>query len=157
MASTRRLPGSTSMASAVTPRAWARAISARISAAPTPRRCQASATTTPTSVTRLPFGQVGGHGVPDDDAVGDGDDGIDVGRAAGQQVEQPMGRPDRGEEPAIAALHGQCGEEITERGLFGRVDRAYRGGGAVGIISPGSAAPGGNLGSVHEPSMTPNC
>src|SRR5690242_21442835 len=26
-----------------------------------------------------PFGQVGGHGVPDDDAIGDGDDGIDVG------------------------------------------------------------------------------
>ena len=43
------------------------------------------------------------------------------------------------------------------RGLLGRVDRAYCGGGAVGIISPGSAAPGGNLGSVHEPSMTRNC
>src|SRR5690349_3235782 len=130
MASTRRLPGSTSMASAVTPRAWARAISARINAAPTPRRCQASATTTPTSVTR---------------------------RAAGQQVEQAVGGPDRGEEPAIAGLHGQCGEEVTERGLLGRVDRAYCGGGAVGYISPGSAAPGGNLGSVHEPSMTRNC
>ena len=45
----------------------------------------------PAGVRANPFGQVGGHGVPDDDAVGDGDDGVDVGRAAGQQVEQTGG------------------------------------------------------------------
>ena len=50
MASTARLLGSTSMLTPVTPRAWARPTSARISAAPTPRPCQASATTTPMSV-----------------------------------------------------------------------------------------------------------
>jgi hypothetical protein len=52
MASTRWLPGSTSMVADVTPRALARATSARISAEPTPWPCQASATTTPTSVPR---------------------------------------------------------------------------------------------------------
>lgn len=52
MASTARLLGSTSMLTPVTPRDRARPSSARISAAPTPRRCQASATTTPMSVTR---------------------------------------------------------------------------------------------------------
>ena len=148
MASTPRLPGSTSIASDVTPRAWARVTSVRISAAPTPRRCQASATTTPTSVTRAPQGSLGpvrGHGVPDDDAVRDGDYGVDVGGPAGQQVEQAVGGRDRGEEPEIAALDGQSREEVAERGQVRRAHRPDRGGGAaIGSLC---------LGSVHELSM----
>ena len=56
MASTWRLPGSTSIAIDVMPRAWALAIRARTSAEPTPWPCQASATTTPISVVRPPQG-----------------------------------------------------------------------------------------------------
>ena len=56
MASIVRLPGSTSMVSEVTPRAWAAVISTFISAEATPRPCQASATTTPTSAVRVPCG-----------------------------------------------------------------------------------------------------
>ena len=42
----------------VTPRTWAPAIRARISAEPTPWPCQASATTMPKSVIRTPLGPV---------------------------------------------------------------------------------------------------
>ena len=89
MARTRGLACSTSITSEVTPRAWARATSARINAEPRPRPCHASATTTPISVTLEPgAGLVRGHGVSDDDAIPDGDHGVDVGVAARQQVEQ---------------------------------------------------------------------
>ncbi len=65
MASTFRLPASTSMASVVTPRPWTAVISSRIRAAPTPRPCQASATTMPTSgagVAPQPWAVSGPHG-----------------------------------------------------------------------------------------------
>jgi len=91
------------------------------------------------------LGTVRGHRVPDDDAVRDGDYGVDVGGPAGQQVEQAVGGRDRREEPEIAALDGQPREEVTERGQVLRAHRTDRGGGA--------AIGSRRLGSVHELSM----
>lgn len=65
------------MLSDVTPRAWARLINARARAAPTPWPCQASATTTPISVTG-PFSGAGpSAGWPA---------GASVGRSAGRSA-----------------------------------------------------------------------
>jgi hypothetical protein len=57
-----------------------------------------------------------------------------------------MGGRDRGEEPEIAALDGQPGEEVTEHG---QVRRDYR-----PDLSGGTAIGSPKLGSVHELSMS---
>ena len=49
------------------------------------------------------LGPVRRHGVPDDDAVPDGDQGMDVGVTARQQVKQGGGRRDRAEESQVAS------------------------------------------------------
>jgi hypothetical protein len=87
--------------------------------------------------------------MPDDDAAPDGDHGIDVGGAAGQPAEQGGGGRDRAEESQVAGVCGQPREEVAERGLVGWARRPDRGDGTV----VGSY----RLGSVHEPSMNPDC
>jgi hypothetical protein len=151
MASTWSLLGSTSMLSDVTPRAWARLISARTSAEPTPlalpgvrhHHSDISHRAAPGG------GPVGGHGVPDDDAAVDGDQYIDAASDAGQLAEHGRGRADRREEPPEAGPHGKPGEEAAERGQVGRVRPADGGGHASGNLVL--------LGSVHRPSMAADC
>jgi len=97
-------------------------------------------------VPRIPrLGLVRGHGVPDDDAAGDGHHGMDVGGPGGQQAEQRGGGRDRAEEPPVTGLGGQPGEEVTERGQVRLAHRPDHGGGAA----PGSR----ELSSIHEPRM----
>src|SRR5580704_17519655 len=158
MARTWRLPSSTSISSTDTPRAWAPVTIARISAAPTPRPCQASSTTTPMSVTRVPRGVLGlkpvhGHGVPHYRAAPDRDHGVDVIGTAGQRPEQGRARRDWAEEAQVAAVRGEPGEEVAERGqvLFRMHLPDRHGSAAVGPARPGC------LGSVHELSIALDC
>ena len=146
MASIRWLPGSTSMVSEVTPRARAPAISARISAEPTPWPCHASATTTPASAARAPrrAALVHGHGVPDDHAVPDRDHHVGAAVAAGHRAEHPGVRRDRGEEPQVPGLRGQSREEVSERARVRRARRPDHGG-------DGNGPP--RLSSEHELSI----
>jgi hypothetical protein len=95
------------------------------------------------------IGPVCRHGVADDDAVPDGDHGGDVARRAGQDAEQGGARRDRAEESQVASLYGQSREEVAERGEVRRAYRPDRGSNPV--IGPVS------LGSVHEPSIVPDC
>jgi hypothetical protein len=120
------------MVIAVTPRAWALLTSARISAEPTPRPCQPSATTTPMSAVAPPARAAGGstvgalrwhgHGVPDDHTVPDRDKHLGPGRpaaAAGQPAEHRPGRDHRGEEPQQPGPGGKPGEELAQRRVVG--------------------------------------
>jgi hypothetical protein len=97
----------------------------------------------------LGFGPVRRHRVADDDTVPDGDHGGDVTRGAGQDAEQGRAGRDRAEESQLASLYGQSREEVAERGEVCRAYRPDRGGyPAAGPV---------NLGSVHEPSIVPDC
>jgi hypothetical protein len=95
---------------------------------------------------------VHGHGMPDDDAAADGDQGVDVVGETGQCAEQRRARSDGTEEAQVAGVRGEPGEEVAERGQVFRT-RLPDGDGraAAGPDQPWF------LGSVHGPSMVRDC
>jgi len=111
-------------------------------------------------------GLVRGHGVADDEAAPDRDDGVDALGAAAQSAEQRGTGCDRAEEPQVAAVRRKRGEEVAEGCLIRCVRRPDDGGGAgeAGRHERGTGGGEGRravgltmLGSGHGLSIPPNC